>query len=167
MRLMAVDINSHQLKPPFSGQIRGIFRYFRDVFRKKFAVVSLIRYICGMEQDKYIRELYFSDEFWLFYNALSDKVQTKFDYVLDIVRSEYIISTKFVKHLQNTDLYEMRVSVGTNEYRTVLFAINSESLILATRILVLNAFLKKSEKDYKKQIKIAEKILGGLSNEED
>ena len=59
----------------------------------------------------------------------------------------------------------MRVSVGSNEYRTVLFAINHENIILATQILVLNAFLKKSEKDYKKQIEIAERILGGFTNE--
>ena len=59
----------------------------------------------------------------------------------------------------NTDLYEMRVSVGTNEYRTVLFAIDHDNIIQSTRILLLNGFLKKSEKDYKKQISKAEKIL--------
>ncbi len=118
-------------------------------------------------KHNHIRELYFSDEFWTFYNTLSVRVQIKFDYVLDIVRSEYIISTKFVKHLEKTDLYEMRVSVGTNEYRTVLFAMDNDNLILSTRIFVLNAFLKKSEKDYKKQIKLAEHILGGFYNEED
>lgn len=111
------------------------------------------------------RELFFSDEFWAFYNRLQDKVKSKFDYVLEIIRTERLITTKFVKHLENTDLYEMRVSVGSNEYRTVLFAINHENIILATKIFVLNAFLKKSEKDYKKQIDIAERILGGLTNE--
>lgn len=58
----------------------------------------------------------------------------------------------------------MRVSVGTNEYRTVLFAIDHDNIILSTKILVLNAFLKKSTKDYKKQIEIAEKILGGMND---
>lgn len=111
------------------------------------------------------RELYFSDEFWDFYNRQQDRVKNKFDYVLGIIRTERLITTKFVKHLENTDLYEMRVSVGSNEYRTVLFAINHENIILATQILVLNAFLKKSEKDYKKQIEIAERILGGFTNE--
>lgn len=111
------------------------------------------------------RELYFSDEFWDFYNRQQDRVKNKFDYVLGIIRTERLITTKFVKHLENTNLYEMRVSVGSNEYRTVLFAINHENIILATQILVLNAFLKKSEKDYKKQIEIAERILGGFTNE--
>lgn len=62
----------------------------------------------------------------------------------------------------NTDLYEMRVSVGTNEYRTILFAIDHDNIIQSTRIILLNGFLKKSEKDYRKQINIAEKILKDL-----
>lgn len=108
-----------------------------------------------------MRELIFSDEFWDFYRGQQDNVQRKFDYVIGIVRNEPVISTRFVKHLENTNLYEMRVSVGTNEYRTVLFAINHENIIEATRILILNAFIKKSTKDYKKQIDKATKILGG------
>lgn len=112
-----------------------------------------------------IRELYFTDEFWNFYNKQQDKVKQKFDYVIGIVREEKILTTKFIKHLLNTDLYEMRISVGSNEYRTILFAINHNNIILSTQILVLNAFLKKSEKDYKKQIKIAETILGGYIND--
>ena len=70
--------------------------------------------------------------------------------------------TKFIKHLENTDLYEMRVSVGTNEYRTVLFAIDHENFIEAKNIILLNAFLKKSNKGYRKQIELAENILTRL-----
>lgn len=77
--------------------------------------------------------------------------------------SVYDIPTKFIKHLQNTDLYEMRVSVGTNEYRTVLFAIDNKNVIQSTQIILLNAFLKKSNKDYKKQIEKANKILNDLT----
>ncbi len=61
--------------------------------------------------------------------------------------------------------YEMRVSLGSNEYRSMLFAVDNDNLIEATSIILLNAFLKKSTKDYNKQIKIAERILKGLSNE--
>lgn len=112
-----------------------------------------------------IRELYFSEEFWTFYNKQQDRVKHKFDYVISIIQTEEVITTKFVKHLKNTDLYEMRISVGTNEYRTVLFAMDNNNIILARNILVLNAFLKKSEKDYKKQIEIAKNILGGYTND--
>lgn len=111
------------------------------------------------EYKEHTRELYFSDEFWEFYHRQQDRVRQKFDYVLGIVRNEKVIATKFVKRLSGTDVYEMRVSVGTNEYRTVLFAVNNANVMLATKILVLNAFLKKSTKDYDKQIEKALKIL--------
>lgn len=89
-----------------------------------------------------------------------DKVRYKFDYVISMIRNEKVIAAKFVKRLKGTDLYEMRVSVGTNEYWTILFAVNTDNIILSTKILVLNAFLKKSSKDYDKEIKKAIKILG-------
>lgn len=81
---------------------------------------------------------------------------------MDIVTTIYDVSTKFVKHLQDTDLYEMRVSVGSNEYRTILFAIDKANVIKATQIILLNGFLKKSNKDYRKQIEIAQSILNDL-----
>lgn len=96
---------------------------------------------------------------------MQPKVQEKFDYVLSIVRTERVITTKFVKRLENTELYEMRVSVATNEYRTILFAIDHDNILNATKIFVLNAFLKKSTKDYRKQIETALHILGGLSDD--
>ena len=53
----------------------------------------------------------------------------------------------------------MRVSVGTNEYRTIIFATDKENIIESKNILLLNGFMKKSNKDYAKQIEIANKIL--------
>ena len=105
------------------------------------------------KKDNDIRELYFSDEFVKFYDMLQDKVKAKFEHTMDVIRTEYVLSTKFVKHLENTDLYEMRVSVSTNEYRTILFAVDDDNIILSKKILLLNGFLKKSTKDYNKQIK--------------
>ena len=123
----------------------------------------LISYICQMKatdkKDSGIRELYFSDEFTEFYEKLRDKVKAKFEHTMDIIRTEYVLNTKFVKHLENTDLYEMRVSVNFNEYRTILFAVDNDNIILSKRILLLNGFLKKSTKDYSKQIKVAKQIL--------
>lgn len=109
-----------------------------------------------------IRVVYKTPQFEAFYNSLPSKVQTKFKYVIDIVTTIYDVSTKFVKHLQDTDLYEMRVSVGSNEYRTIIFAIDRPNEIEATRIILLNGFLKKSNKDYRKQIEIAQSILNDL-----
>lgn len=56
----------------------------------------------------------------------------------------------------------MRVSIGTNEYRSVLFAIDHDNIIESTRIILLNGFLKKSTKDYKREIDKAENILNKL-----
>ena len=107
----------------------------------------LISYICQMKatdkKDSGIRELYFSDEFTEFYEKLQDKVKAKFEHTMDIIRTEYVLNTKFVKHLENTDLYEIRVSVNFNEYRTILFAVDNDNIILSKRILLLNGFLKK------------------------
>ena len=43
---------------------------------------------------------------------LSDKIKGKFDYVINVITTIYNVPTKFIKHLENTDLYEMRVSGG-------------------------------------------------------
>ena len=97
-----------------------------------------------------------------FYATLSDKVQEKVDYVSNILIQNKVVSTKFVKKLENTEYYEMRISVG-NEYRVILFTIDHPNLIEATQVLLLYGFLKKSTKDYKKQIEIADKIIQSLS----
>lgn len=112
-----------------------------------------------MDVTNVIRNLILSDEFMEYYNSQPSNVQKKFDYVMDILRKELIPTTKFIKNLENTDFYEMRVSVGNNEYRSVLFSIDNDNIINATQVLLLNSFLKKSTKDYKKNIAIAEQII--------
>lgn len=114
------------------------------------------------KQSGEIRQVYKTPQFEAFYDTLPEKVQTKFKYVINVVITIYDISTKFVKHLKDTDLYEMRVSVGSNEYRTILFAIDKNNIVEATQIILLNGFLKKSSKDYRKQIEIAQSILNDL-----
>jgi mRNA-degrading endonuclease RelE of RelBE toxin-antitoxin system len=115
-----------------------------------------------MENQIEIRKVLYSDEFNLFYSELDKTVQEKFKQAIDIIKTIYVINTKFVKRLINTNLYEMRVSVGFNEYRTIIFAIDNENIIQSTQIILLNGFLKKSSKDYNKQIKKAINILNTL-----
>lgn len=102
--------------------------------------------------DKYLRIIYRSPEYESFYEQSPPRVQLKFDYVINVIATVYNVPAKFIKHLENTDLYEMRVSVGTNEYRTIIFALDNANVIEATKIILLNAFLKKDTKDYRKQI---------------
>ena len=116
----------------------------------------------GKDNETTIRTIFRSEDFNDFYMSLPEKVKVKFEYVFLIVQTVYNVSTKFVKHIENTDLYELRVSVGTNEYRTILFAIDHDNIIESTKIILLNGFLKKSSKDYKKQIEKARVILNNL-----
>lgn len=112
-----------------------------------------------MIDEKIIRTTVFSDEFDDYLSNLKSNIRSKYDYVIHIIETQYVVSEKFIKKLQNSDFYEMRVSVSTNEYRTIIFAVNNESFIESTEVILLNSFLKKSEKDYKKAISKAEKIL--------
>lgn len=110
------------------------------------------------------RTILYTDEFKEFYDSLDEKVKKKIDYVIVLIKDFKLIHTDFVKRLVNTDLYEMRVSVGTNEYRSILFSIDHENVIESTQVIILSGFLKKSTKDYDKQIKKAEKILNNLES---
>ena len=110
-----------------------------------------------------IRIIFRTEEFEKFYNSLNTKVKDKFEYTFGLVQTVYALPVKYIKHLDGTNLYEMRVSVGSNEYRTVLFAIDNSNVILSTKIILLNGFLKKSTKDYDKQIAKAVRILKDLA----
>lgn len=76
-----------------------------------------------------------------------------------IIKTQYVVNKKFVKNLEGTEFYEARVSVGNNEYRTIIFAIESLSFMESKRVLFLNSFLKKSTKQYKGEIEIARQII--------
>jgi len=104
------------------------------------------------------RILYKTPAFEEFFSSLNTRTKKKVDYIFEHIRSERNVSTKFVKHLVNTDFYEMRISVD-NEYRVILFAIENENFINANEIVVLNGFIKKSTTDYDKQIAKAIKIM--------
>lgn len=109
--------------------------------------------------EKKIREVFYSDEFNVFFERLEHRVREKYIWTIQIVETVQLLPAKYVKKLEGTDLYEMRVSVGYNEYRTILFAMNSDNFMTATEVYLLNSFLKKSTKDYRTQIEIAEKML--------
>ena len=108
-----------------------------------------------------MRTLLRSTAFDEFYNSLQMKVQNKVKYALNIIAELKVVNTKMVKKLVETDFYELRISVG-NEYRVILFTIDQENFIEAEQILLLNGFMKKSTKDYKKELQMAQQILNSL-----
>ena len=110
-----------------------------------------------MNED--IRETLHTLEYEEYYASLDEKTKAKFDYVESIIKTQYVVNKKFVKNLEGTEFYEARVSVGTNEHRTIIFAIDSISFIESKKVLFLNSFLKKGTKQYKGEIETARQIL--------
>lgn len=104
------------------------------------------------------RELIYSQEYMEFVQNSSKRTQEKLLYATYILESVTPIPVKFVKKLINTDFYELRVSVD-NEVRVILFAVDNENINLASSIIFLNGFIKKSTKDYEKEIIKAINIL--------
>lgn len=106
-----------------------------------------------------IREVFYTSQFRSFLLSVEARVREKYLWTIYAVETLPVIPSKYVKKLETTDLYEMRVSVGYNEYRTVLFAMDGDNVMEATKIYLLNSFLKKSSKDYKREIWRAQKML--------
>ena len=121
-------------------------------------------YFCNMEKD--IRETFHSEEYDKYYNSLDIKIKIKYDYVESIIKTQYVVNRKFVKNLEGTEFYEARISIGTNEYRTIIFAIDAQSFIESRKVLFLNSFLKKDTKQYKGEIEIARQIMNKYTEEE-
>ena len=105
-----------------------------------------------------MRKIFKTHEFLEFMNNSETNVKDKVDYLFDIITTQPVINSKVAKRLINTTFYEVRIQVN-NEYRIIVFAIDHDNITQSKNILFLNGFMKKSTKDYNKQIKIAIKIL--------
>ncbi len=105
------------------------------------------------------RDIRMTETFVEFLKSLEPKVRKKYLYVIQVLKTESVVSEKFIKHLENTNLYEMRVSLSSNEYRTIVFSIDAVNIISATKVLLLNSFLKKDTKQYRSEINKAVKLL--------
>lgn len=121
--------------------------------------MKLISYFCRRLPKDMRRELIYSAEYMEFADSLSENEQEKMLYAVIVLGTLKSLSTKFVKKLINTVFYELRISVLDKELRVVLFPVDSENINLASRIVMLNGFVKKSTKDYDKEIRKAVNIL--------
>lgn len=93
-----------------------------------------------LPMDADIRELVMTPEFEEYYNAQPDNVKEKFKYVMQIITSQRVVSTKFVKTLEKTEFYEMRVSLGNNEHRSIIFTVDAANFMDSTQIILLYFF---------------------------
>ena len=111
-----------------------------------------------------IRVILKSSQFQEFYDSQPEKVKEKIDYVLDIMITQKVVNSKFVKTLENTEFYEMRVSLGNNEYRSILLTLDAESFIECKQAILLNGFVKKDTRQYKVEIEKARTIVKSLED---
>lgn len=106
-----------------------------------------------------MREVYISEECEKYIlEDGSERVQKKFKYLLEIIVEHKIVHTSFVKKLTNTKYYELKIK-AENQIRVVIFTIDNENFNEASRVIMLNGFLKRTNKDYVKAIKVADKLL--------
>lgn len=99
-----------------------------------------------MERKIKIYRHYFID----FYKEQNQKTKDKIDFVLELIKYEPRVPSKFLKHLSNTDgLYEVRVSMSNNEIRIFSFFDEGNLFILT------NCFAKKTQKTPKRQLEKA------------
>ena len=105
-----------------------------------------------------IREIDITDYCLNFIDNEGKRVSDKFFQLVVIMEEVKIVHAHFVKKLTNTKFYELRIKAG-NEYRVIIFAIDHSNFSECTKAVCLNGLIKKSNKDYLKAIKEAERIL--------
>jgi phage-related protein len=88
-----------------------------------------------------------------FYESQNEKIRLKIGYVLDLIRKEPRVPIKFFKKLVSSeDIYEVRIITSQKSIRMLCFIENGNLIVLT------NAFVKKTQKTPKKEIKLAEKL---------
>ncbi len=107
------------------------------------------------------RELIYSPDYVEFERQSAPRTREKLQYAVAMLETVSPISTKFVKKLSNTDFYELRIKVD-NEVRVILFAADNDNINLASTVVLLNGFIKKSTKDYAREVAKAVNILRSL-----
>lgn len=90
---------------------------------------------------------YFTD----FISSISELEARKVFYVLDMLKMQERLSTKFVKYIED-EIFELRAEHGRNIFR--VFFIFDEGNI----VLLFNGFQKKSQKAPRKEIEQAKKL---------
>lgn len=99
------------------------------------------------------RVIAYKDNFVEFYKNQDSKIQEKIEYVLDLVRFERQVPSKFFKLLDDTDgIWEVRVITTFKSIRILCFQDKGNLVVLT------NCFLKKTQKTSQSEIKTAERL---------
>jgi len=105
-----------------------------------------------------VRIIEITEECLEFIDQQNDKVGLKFFQLLEVLAEIKVIHSNFIKKLQSTNFYELRIKSG-NEYRVIIFSVDHQNFNECSKAICLFGFQKKSTKDYKKAIQQAENIL--------
>lgn len=95
--------------------------------------------------------LTFGGYFEAFYDSLDERVQKKFDYALELLKTERRLSVKFVKLIRD-GVYELRIEMDGNIFRVFFIFDNGNIVVL------FNGFQKKGQKTPQNEIEKAIKI---------
>lgn len=104
---------------------------------------------------EYVRDIIIhGDYFAEFYDTLPQSIRRKINFVLNVVRTEQNIPSRFFRSIETViGLFEIRVEIESNIYR--IFCCFDEGRL----IVLFNGFQKKTQKTPTKEIKKAATIM--------
>lgn len=106
-----------------------------------------------------MREIYISEECEKFIlEESSERVKRKFKYLLEVIEEHKILHRSIVEKLTNTKYYELKIK-AENQIRVIILTLDHENINESRSIILLNGFLKRTNKDYKKAVKIADGLM--------
>jgi len=114
-------------------------------------------------KEKFIRNIFFYTNYYLdFYAALNPEVKKKFNWTLQLVSEIERVPEKYFSHITGSSgLFEIRVEVGSNIYRVFSFFDEGKLIVL------VNGFIKKTQKTPRSEIELAEKLKKQYFDEKD
>ena len=98
--------------------------------------------------------VFYKNYFYDFYNGLEEKVQKKIEWTLGLLRDLDKVPDKYFRYIVGTKgIFEIRIQVETNIFRIFAFFDKGDLVIL------INGFIKKTNKTPNREIKLAEKLM--------
>ena len=105
-----------------------------------------------MEQN-FIRNIFYYKRYFLdFFDELTEDVQKKFNWTLELIETIDRVPKKYFQYLEE-GIYEIRVEVGSNIFR--IFCCFHKGNV----IVLFNCFQKKTQKTPKGEIELAVKLM--------
>jgi phage-related protein len=114
-------------------------------------------------ERKIRQEHFYYKSFYLgLYSTLNPEVKKKFNWTLQLISVIELVPEKYFSHMTGSSgLFEIRVEVGSNIYRVFSFFDEGSLVVL------INGFIKKTQKTPKGEIELAERIKKQYFDEKD